>query len=49
MRIMLQFPEGLKQKAMEEAAKLEAEGTRYSWPRLRATGRATCALTRQGT
>ena len=26
MRIMLQFPEGLKQKAMEEAAKLEAEG-----------------------
>ena len=26
MRIILQFPEGLKQKAMEEAARLEAEG-----------------------
>ena len=26
MRIILQFPEGLKTKAMEEAAKLEAEG-----------------------
>jgi len=26
MRIMLQFPEGLKQKALEEAAKLEGEG-----------------------